>query len=99
MAADLERLAYESALRALFFALLPKQTLVFSVRSDVFFENLFPFREDQGELYRRAADSLDRNWEANNVTIRQISRAFVLAATALAIEVIAMAALLTGTLI
>jgi hypothetical protein len=62
-------------------------------------EGLFKFRDDPGELYRHAADVLDRFWEENDSAIRWLDRAFSIATSSLGAEVVALAVLLGDTLV
>jgi hypothetical protein len=78
--------------------LVPREDLTFSVRGTSLFEGLADSR-DHGEAILRAATILDRMWATNELTIRSLSRAFSVAATGLAIEVVSLAALLGGTLL
>jgi predicted PurR-regulated permease PerM len=92
-------LCFVVAVAAAVFVLLPKPSLSFSMSAAAAISHLFEFRDDPETLYRRAADILDRFWEENDLTVLQIDRAFVIAASALVLEVAALATLLGGTIL
>jgi hypothetical protein len=83
---------------AAIFILLPRDDLMFSVRGIQLYEGLVDSR-DTVESLLRAAAGLDRLWLVNEAATRLLTRAFSVAATALAIEVAALAVLLGGTII
>jgi hypothetical protein len=84
---------------AAIYLLLPKPDLAFATIAAGVINGLFPYRDDPAELYRRAADGLDRAWEGNDVAVHKLSVAFGVALCTLGIEVVALAALIGGTLI
>ncbi|HEY2479590.1 MAG TPA: hypothetical protein VGI17_12785 [Solirubrobacterales bacterium] len=84
---------------AAIFLLLPKPGLAFTATAASVLDGLSAFRGDPAELYRRAGNNLDRVWAANDAAIRRLSAAFAIALCALGVEVVALAALLGGTLI
>ena len=92
-------LCFVISVGAAIFLLLPKPGLVFAGSAAGVIDGLFAYRGDEAELYRRAGNNLDRAWAANDATIRRLSAAFAIALCALGVEVIALAALLGGTLI
>jgi hypothetical protein len=79
--------------------LLPSRDFRFSPSASDLIVNLSEFREDPSELFRRAADVLDRLWERNDAAVYRRARSLSIAATAPAIEVLALAALLGGSII
>ena len=84
---------------AAIFLLLPKSRLVFAAPAAGVITGLFAFSDDPAELYRRAADNLDRAWEGNDAIVHRLSVAFGIALCAIGVEVVALAALLGGTLV
>ena len=81
------------------FILLPKQRLIFAQKGSGFYEDGFPIRDDLPEVYRRLTYQLDRLWRGNDKRIEWLARAFVVAAAALVIEVLALAALILGNIL
>jgi hypothetical protein len=55
-------------------------------------------RDDLAEVYRRLAYQLDRFWDANDRTVAKLIGAYKVAAAALALEILALAAVLTGNI-
>lgn len=90
---------FVASVGAAVFVLVPKSGLTFSPLATEVIEGLFEFRDDPGELHRRAADVLERFWESNDTVIHRVGFAFSVAAAALCFEVVALALLLGGTLI
>jgi hypothetical protein len=90
---------FVASVGAAVFVLMPKKSLRFSIPASDVIAYLFDFRDAPGELFRRAADLLDRLWEQNDATIHRVGRALFIAATALCLEVACLAALLGGTLV
>lgn len=91
--------AFVVSIGASVFVLLPKKNLIFSERGAGLYEGLYGVRHDIPEVYRRLAYDLDRFWEANDKKIAWMSRAFVLAATGLVVEVLSLAALLGDSIV
>ncbi|HVV90414.1 MAG TPA: hypothetical protein VHB53_07960 [Solirubrobacterales bacterium] len=87
-----------ASIGAAVFVLLPREDLMFSVRGIPLFEGLSD-STDLAESFLRAATSLDGVWATNEVTIQLLTRAFSVAAVALAIEIGALAVFMGGTLI
>jgi hypothetical protein len=81
------------------FALLPNRSLVFSIRGISVADDIAAFREAHDDLLRTIIDALDDFWETNDAAIRRMSHAFSVATFALGVEVVAMAALLGGTIL
>ncbi|HEY2053201.1 MAG TPA: hypothetical protein VGH14_04620 [Solirubrobacterales bacterium] len=86
--------AFVISIAASVFILLPKSKLIFSLRGAGLYEGLYGIREDSAEVYRRLAYDLDRFWESNDRKIRWLIKAFTVGATALVVEILALAALL-----
>lgn len=79
--------------------LLPKQDLIFAPGGTPLYEKFFTVREDLSEVYRRLAYDLDRFWKSNDMKIQRLRQTFTIAATALVIEVLALAMLLGGNIL
>ena len=97
--AVLALLSFVVSVSAAVVVLLPWHDFRFSPSGSDFMENLTEFRDDPGELFRRAADVLDRLWERNDPVAYRLGRWLSIAITALGIEVVVLAALLGGNII
>ena len=86
------------SLGASLFVLLPRDGFVFSVSGPEIYEELYELRNDVDELYRRLAYELQRFWDRNDRRLAPVRRAFRVAASALAAEVIALLVLASDTL-
>jgi hypothetical protein len=91
-------LAFVTSISTDVYILLPKQDLVFAEKGVSLYEGLFAVRGDLPEAYRRLTYELDRFWRSNDEKIQQLIRAFVVAATALIVEILALVVLLWDTL-
>ncbi len=80
------------------YILIPKKNLVFAEVGSGLYEGLYAVREDMAEVYRRLAYQLDRFWESNDLTIVRLSRAYGIAALALVVEILSLAAILSGNI-
>lgn len=61
--------------------LLPKTgKFIFAMVGAGLYEGLYELRGDLGEVHRRLAYDLDRFWDANDVELQKLFRAFRLAA-------------------
>jgi hypothetical protein len=92
-------LSFVASVSATAFVLLPRPDLRFSLSAAEVIENLMEFRDNRGRLFGCAAAVLDRIWERNDAVVYRLGRSLSFAAAALGIEVIALAALLGGTII
>lgn len=81
------------------YILIPKKNLIFAEVGGGLYEGLYAVRNDMGEVYRRLAYQLDRFWEANDTTIARLSRTYGIAATALIVEILSLAAILSGNIV
>lgn len=86
--------AFICSIAASVFILLPKKDLIFAEAGAGLYEGLYAVRDDMAEVYRRLAYDLDRFWESNDRKIRWLTRAYTVAASALVIEILALAGLL-----
>jgi len=91
--------AFVFSIGASVYVLLPRDDLVFSLVGSHVFESLYESAGDEAEIHRRLAYDLDRFWEANDKKMQRLFRAFRLGATALVVEILALAALLSDTLL
>lgn len=80
------------------YILIPKKNLIFAEVGSGLYEGLYAFRDDIGEVYRRLAYQLDRFWDSNDTTIVRLSRAYGIAALALVVEILSLAAILSGNI-
>lgn len=81
------------------FILLPKRSFIFAAAGKDLYEGFYVVRSDMAEVYRRLAYDLHRFWDSNERKVRRLSRVFALAAGSLAVEILALAALLGDSLI
>jgi hypothetical protein len=81
------------------YVLIPKKDLIFAEVGGGLYEGLYAFRDDMGEVYRRLAYQLDRFWESNDTTIARLSRTYGIAASALIVEILSLAAILSGNIV
>jgi hypothetical protein len=91
-------LAFASSIGASIYVLLPKRDLVFSLAGSRVYEELYEFRDDIDEVYRRLAYDLDRFREHNDDALQALLRGFRTASIALAAEVIFLLLAVGGTL-
>jgi hypothetical protein len=92
-------LSFVASVSATVFVLLPRHDLRFSPSAAEVTENLIEFRDDPRRLFGRGAAVLDRFWERNEAVVYRLARSLSIAVAALGVEVIALAALLGGTII
>ncbi len=90
--------AFVASIGASVLILLPKQNLVFAETGVGLYLGLHSIRGDMPEVYRRLAFDLNLFWNANNKTVAKLSRAYILAASALTVEILSLVALLGGSL-
>jgi hypothetical protein len=92
-------LAFAISIAASVYVLLPKPAkFVFSLEGSAVFEQLYEFRDEMPEVYRRLTYDLDRFWEENDDVMTRLFRWFQVAAAALAAEIILLLTSLSGTL-
>jgi hypothetical protein len=89
--------AFALSFGASLFVLLPR-AFVFDLEGPIVYERLYEFRHDTAEIHRRLAYQLQRFWESNNALLSPVDRAFRVAASTLAVEVLALTVLATGIL-
>lgn len=80
------------------YVLMPKRNLIFSLVGSRVFEELYGFRQQHDEVYRRLAYDLDRFWEENEAVVQRMLAAFRVSAWALVAEIVLLLASVTGTL-
>jgi hypothetical protein len=90
--------AFASSVGASIYVLLPKRDLIFSLAGSTIYEELYEFRDDIDEVYRRLAYDLDRFRERNDDALQSLLRGFRTASLALAAEVIFLLLTVGGTL-
>jgi hypothetical protein len=91
--------AFAISIAASVYVLLPKPAkFVFSLEGSAVFEELYEFRDDMPEVYRRLAYDLDRFWDENDDVMARLLWWFRVAAAALAVEIIILLTSLSGTL-
>lgn len=91
-------LAFACSVGASIYVLLPKKDLIFSLSGSALYEELYEFRDDVEEVYRRLAYDLDRFRERNDNALQSLLRGFRTASIALAVEVIFLLLAVGGTL-
>ena len=92
--------AFVLTIAASVFILVPRRNqFVFSLSGPNVYVGLFEFKDDVPEVYRRLAYDLERFWTANDTKLRPLLLAFRLAAGALVVEILALVALVSDTLL
>lgn len=81
------------------YVLIPRSAFTFSVFGSTMYEELFEFRDDLDEVYRRLAYDLDGFWEANDAAMQPLFSWFRRAAVALGAEVILLFGAVSDTLV
>lgn len=89
----------DAARAASVYILMPKQALVFSQSGPALYEGLYSVRDDAPEVHRRLAYDLYRFWEGNDQSMRNLFRAYRVAAGALVLEILLFVALVSDTLV
>jgi hypothetical protein len=97
--AMLALLSFVVCVGATVFVLLPKEGLTFSVSGAGVSRETSRLGDDAGAIYRRLAGTLDRFWDENDEAVRRLRLALSIAASVLGVEVVALAALLGGTIV
>jgi hypothetical protein len=90
--------SFAISIGASLYVLLPRKDLFFTLQGSVIYEALYPWRDDSPEVHRRLTYELDRQWDANDVRLQAVFRAFRVATWALAAEVIFLLASVGATL-
>jgi hypothetical protein len=75
-------LAFATSIAASVYVLLPKSTFYFALSGQYVFENLYAYRDDTAEIYRRLVYDMQRFWDTNDVVMRRHLLAFRVAAAA-----------------
>ncbi|MGH3072454.1 MAG: hypothetical protein ACRDNB_09345 [Gaiellaceae bacterium] len=91
--------AFAISMAASVYVLLPKSTFYFALSGRHVFENLYEYRDDIGEVRRHLVYDMQRFWDGNDVVMRRLLLAFRIAAAALALEVIALLAAISDTIL
>jgi hypothetical protein len=92
-------LAFAGSIGASVFILVPRREhFTFSLSGPGVYEGLYEVREDLGEVYRRLAYDLLGFWEANDEQLQPLFWAYRLGAGALVVEILALVALVSGTI-
>lgn len=60
---------------------------------------MYPFRDNIPEAQRRLAYDLQRFWDANDVVMRRLIRAYRVAAAGLVVEIATLGAVVSGTIL
>jgi|1186.fasta_scaffold640740_1 hypothetical protein len=91
--------AFVVSIAACLFILIPKKNrFFFSVSGPAVYEELFEFRADMPEIWRRLSYDLERFWRHNDEVMQPLFRAYWIAAGALVIEIGALLAAVGGNL-
>jgi hypothetical protein len=90
--------AFVASIAASMIVLLPREELKFSIAGPDLYERLFSARGDDAQIYRRLAYALDRIAVANNRPVDAMARAYRRGTVALAVEVLVLALMLSGTI-
>jgi len=92
-------LAFVSSIGSSVFILVPKRDrFTFSLSGPGLYEGLYEVREDLAEVYRRLAYDLLTFWQTNDAQLQPLFRAYRLGAFALVVEILALVALVRGSI-
>jgi hypothetical protein len=91
--------AFATSIGASVYVLIPKSTFFFALSGRYVFENLYEFRDDMPEVHRRLAYDMQRFWDSNDHVMTRLLFAFRIATAALVLEVVALLAAVSGTLL
>jgi hypothetical protein len=92
--------AFLFSIGASVFILVPRADgFVFSLSGRTIHEELFEFKGDLEEVYRRLAYDLERVRAANNIRLLPLLRAYRLCAASLVVEILALVALVRDTIL
>ena len=91
--------AFVVSVAASVYILMPKRALLFSQSGPALYEGLYSVRDDAPEIHRRLAYELYRFWEGNDQRMRNLFRAYRVAAGALVVEILLLVALVSDTLV
>jgi len=97
--AILALVAFVVSVAASVYILMPKRELLFSQSGPALYEGLYSVRDDAPEIHRRLAYELYRFWESNDQRMRNLFRAYRIAAGALVLEILLLVALVSDTLV
>ena len=85
--------AFVMSIGACLFILVPKRNrFYFSLSGPAVYEELFEFRDDIAEVWRRLSYDLDRFWQRNDDVMQPLFRAYWIAAGALVLEIVTLLA-------
>jgi hypothetical protein len=91
--------AFLAAVGASVYILLPRtDKFVFALVGAGLYEGLYEVRTDLAEVYRRLAYDLDRFWDANDVELQKLFRAFRVGAAGLSAEIVVLIAMVSDNL-
>jgi hypothetical protein len=90
--------AFVSFLLPCIYVLLPKRDFIFSISGTVLYENLYEFRREPAEFYRRLTYWLQGFWEHNQQKIESVTRFFLWGAISLTAQIALWALALRATL-
>jgi hypothetical protein len=97
--ATLALVAFVSSIGASVFILVPRRDrFTFSLSGPGLYEGLYEVREDLGEVYRRLSYDLLGFWQSNDEQLQPLFWAYRLGAAALVVEILALVALVSGTI-
>jgi hypothetical protein len=92
-------LGFVSSIGASVFILVPRgDQFTFSLSGPGVYEALYSIREDLAEVYRRLAYDLLRFWETNDGHLKPLFRAYRVGALALVVQILALVALVSGSI-
>lgn len=91
--------AFVVSIGASVYALTPKRGFTVALSGPRIYERLYAFRSDLPEAHRRLTYDLQRFWDANDLLVRKIVRAYKLAVVGLVVEIAGLAVLVSGRLL
>jgi hypothetical protein len=98
LAAAVAVCAFVVSTAAAIYVVVPRWALVSALGGSAIYEQLHTQQTDIEEVHRRLADDLDAFCDTNDREIDRLVRAFTVAAGALAVELIALVAVLARTI-
>jgi hypothetical protein len=88
------------AIAASVFILVPRRDrFVFSLSGPALYEGLYDLRHDLADVHRRLAYDLLGFWERNDDNLQPLFRAYRIAAAALVVQILALIAMVSGTIL
>jgi hypothetical protein len=92
--------AFMAAIAASVYILVPRRDrFFFSLSGPALYEGLYEFRANLGEVHRRLAYDLRTFWDENDRSLQPLFKAYRFGAAALVVQILALVALVSDTLL